>query len=131
MKKPLVALLLLACAGTVFGGAFLDFFQGRSDGDNIVLEWRSRTESNITSYEVQRKAGYNSAFIPVATVDPRGANSLYSWTDRSAYKTSNNLYIYRLKIVEGASASYSNEITVSHSVSSVKRTWGSIKAMFR
>ncbi|MBR9977971.1 MAG: hypothetical protein KFH87_07775 [Bacteroidetes bacterium] len=125
--------LILLLVGSAFGGAFLDFFNGRSDGNNIVLEWKTRTETNLLRYEIQRKAGNNGEFIILATVQPKGSNSLYTYVDRSAYKDAESIYGYRLKIVETASGptSYSNEITVTHSVSSVKRTWGSIKAMFR
>jgi len=127
----LFAVLLLA--GSAISGAFLEYFNGRSDGDNIVLEWKTRSESSLLRYEIQRKAGQSGEFVSLATVTPKGSNSLYSYIDRSAYKDSESIYVYRLRIVESASgpSSYSNEITVSHSVSSVKRTWGSIKAMFR
>lgn len=133
MKHVTLVLLTVFLAGTLFAGAFLDFFQGRSDGNNITLEWKTRTEQNLVSFEVQRKAGSEGEFITIATVEPRGSNSYYSYVDRSAYKGSASVYLYRLKINEGSSspASYSSDITVSHSVSSVKRTWGSIKAMFR
>lgn len=133
MKRSInILAILLLVAGTAVGGAFLDFFNGRSDGDNIVLEWKTRSESSLLRYEIQRKAGSNGEFVSLATVPPKGSNSLYTYTDRSAYKESESVYIYRLKIVESSGpASYSNEITVTHSVSSVKRTWGSIKAMFR
>lgn len=133
MKHVTFVLLTVFLAGTLVAGAFLDFFQGRSDGNNITLEWKTRTEQNLVSFEVQRKAGAEGDFITIATVEPRGSNSYYSYIDRSAYKGSTSVYLYRLKINEGSSspASYSNDITVSHSVSSVKRTWGSIKAMFR
>jgi hypothetical protein len=133
--KHLLTVFLIICAvsATAVSGAFLDFFNGRSDGDNIVLEWKTRSESNLLRYEIQRKAGYDGEFVTLATVTPKGSNSLYTYTDRSAYKATESLYIYRLKIVDsdGSPASFSNEIPVSHSVSSVKRTWGSIKAMFR
>ena len=133
MKRSInILAILLVVAGTAVGGAFLDFFNGRSDGDNIVLEWKTRSESSLLRYEIQRKAGSNGEFVSLATVPPKGSNSLYTYTDRSAYKESESVYVYRLKIVESSGpASYSNEITVTHSVSSVKRTWGSIKAMFR
>lgn len=133
MKRSInILLVLLIVAGTAFGGAFLDFFNGRSDGDNVVLEWKTRSESDLLRYEIQRKAGSNGEFVSLATVSPKGSNSLYTYTDRSAYKESESVYVYRLKIVETSGpSSFSNEITVSHSVSSVKRTWGSIKAMFR
>jgi hypothetical protein len=134
MKKILsVIVILLLVAGTAYSGAFLDFFNGRSDGDNIVLEWKTRSESSLLRYDIQRKAGQDGDFVTLATVSPKGSNSLYTYIDRSAYKASQSTYVYRLKIVEssGSPASYSSEISVSHSVSSVKRTWGSIKAMFR
>jgi hypothetical protein len=133
MKYILPLLLIVFLAGTLFAGAFLDFFQGRSDGNNISLEWKTRGEQNIVSFEIQRKAGYEGDYMSIVQIDPKGSNSYYSYVDRSAYKSSASVYIYRLKINEGASApaSFSNEITVSHSVSSIKRTWGSIKAMFR
>ena len=125
------ALVLLVA--TAFGGAFLEFFNGRSDGDNVVLEWKTRSESNLQRYEIQRKAGQSGEFITLATISPKGANSQYHYTGRAAYKDAGNVYVYRLRIVETGSgpSSFSNEVTISHSVSSVKRTWGSIKAMFR
>lgn len=128
-----ILITLLFVAWTAVGGAFIDFFNGRSDGDNIVLEWKTRSESNLQRFEIQRKAGTSGEFITLTSVQPKGSNSLYTYTDRSAYKDAGSLYAYRLKILESTSGpvSYSNEITVTHSVSSVKRTWGSIKAMFR
>ncbi len=131
LSSILIVFLLLA--GSAVSGAFLDFFNGRSDGDNVVLEWKTRSESNLLRYEIQRKAGQNGDFVSLATVNPKGSNSQYTYIDRSAYKDAESIYVYRLRIVESSSGptSYSNEITVSHSVSSVKRTWGSIKAMFR
>jgi len=133
MKSFLSLLLIVLLAGTLFAGAFLDYFHGRSDGNNISLEWKTRIEQQVVAFEIQRKAGHDGDFLTIATIEPKGSNSFYSYIDRSAYKGSASVYIYRLKINEGSSApaSYSNEITVSHSVSSVKRTWGSIKAMFR
>ena len=66
-------------------------------------------------------------------VSPKGDNSYYTFTDQNAYKTNDMVFVYRLKIVDNSSvATYSADVTVSHSISSVyKRTWGSIKAMFR
>lgn len=132
-KKTLFTLLCFSVlSATVLSGAFLDFFQGRSDGNNITLEWKTRTETGVSSYEVQRKPGNSGEFITIGTLEPKGSNSYYSFVDRNAYKESANIYVYRLKIVEAnGPASYSNEVPVSHGVSSVKRTWGSIKAMFR
>jgi hypothetical protein len=124
-------LVLLLVATAVLAGTFLEYFQGRSEGEDIRLEWKTREEVNLQHFKVERKTP-QSAFVDITTIEPKGSNSYYTYLDQSAYKTDNMLFIYRLKIVDtNSQVAYSNEVSVSHSVSGVKRTWGSIKAMFR
>jgi hypothetical protein len=132
-RIPIFLILLGLTVSTLCAGAFLDFFKGKSDGNNVTLEWRTRDENNVGTFEIQRRAGNSGDFAVLATVDPQGANSSYTYVDRSAYKSSANMYVYRLRIIDRGSdqSAYSNEITIYHSATSVKRTWGSIKAMFR
>ena len=115
----------------VYAGAFLDYFQGYSEGENVRLEWKTSEEVNLQNFIIERKTPQNP-YIEIATIDPQGNNSFYSYLDESAYKTEDLVFIYRLKILDNdGTVSYSSEVTVSHNVSGVKRTWGSIKAMFR
>jgi hypothetical protein len=124
-------LIVLLAVTALYAGAYLEYFQGRSEGDDIRLEWKTGEEVNLQNFKIERKTPQNS-FVEIATVQPKGNNSYYSYLDQSAYKMSGLIFIYRLKIVDtNGQASYSNEVTVSHNVSGVKRTWGSIKAMFR
>jgi hypothetical protein len=124
-------LTILLIATAVLAGTYLEYFQGRSEGEDIRLEWKTREEVNLQHFKVERKTP-QSSFVEITTIEPKGNNSYYTYLDQSAYKTDNMLFIYRLKIIDtNGQASYSNEVSVSHSVSGVKRTWGSIKAMFR
>ena len=124
-------LVLLLVATAVLAGTFLEYFQGRSEGEDIRLEWKTREEVNLQHFKVERKTP-QSSFVDITTIEPKGSNSYYTYLDQSAYKTDNMLFVYRLKIVDtSGQVAYSNEVSVSHSVSGVKRTWGSIKAMFR
>ena len=126
----LYIIILLAIA-TVYAGTFLEYFHGRSEGDDVRLEWKTREEVNLQHFRIERKTPQNS-FVEISTVQPKGNNSYYTYLDQSAYKTTDMIFIYRLKIIDtNGQTSYSNEVTVSHNVSGVKRTWGSIKAMFR
>ena len=130
MKVSYILLILLT-ATMIFAGTFLEYFQGRSEGEDIRLEWKTREELNLQHFKVERKTP-QSSFVDITTMEPKGSNSYYTYLDQSAYKTDNMLFIYRLKIVDtNGQVAYSNEVSVSHSVSGVKRTWGSIKAMFR
>jgi len=118
-------------ASVLFAGAMISLFQARSEGEDIILEWQTTQESNLKEFVIQRRTP-NGEFTDLSVIVPKGDNSFYSYRDESAYKTSEAFYIYRLKIVDNdGSISYSSEISVSHQVSSVKRTWGSIKALFR
>jgi hypothetical protein len=124
-------LLILLVASAVFAGTFLEYFHGRSEGEDIRLEWKTREEVNLQNFKIERKTP-QSSFVEITTIQPKGSNSYYTYLDQSTYKPTDMIFIYRLKIVDtNGQASYSNEVSVSHNVSGVKRTWGSIKAMFR
>ena len=123
--------IILLITTAVFAGTFLEYFHGRSEGEDIRLEWKTREEVNLQHFKIERKTP-QSPFVEITTIQPKGNNSYYSYLDQSTYKTTDMIFIYRLKIVDtNGQASYSNEVSVSHNVSGVKRTWGSIKAMFR
>jgi len=123
--------IILLTATALFAGTFLEYFHGRSEGDDIRLEWKTREEVNLQNFKIERKTP-QSSFAEISTVQPKGSNSYYSYLDQTTYKTTDMVFVYRLKIVDAnGQSSYSNEVSVSHNVSGVKRTWGSIKAMFR
>ena len=126
-----VYLIVIFTFAALYAGTFLEYFHGRSEGDDIRLEWKTREEVDLQNFKIERKTPQNS-FVEISTIQPKGSNSYYTYLDQSAYKASDLIFIYRIKIVDtNGQTSYSNEVTVSHSVSGVKRTWGSIKAMFR
>ena len=132
MKRGSIILFSILIVFTaVYAGAFLEYFQGRSEGEDIRLEWKTGEEINLQDFKIERKTP-NNAYVEIATIEPQGNNSYYTYIDESAYKTEELVFIYRLKIEDSdGNVSYSSEVTVSHNVSGVKRTWGSIKAMFR
>lgn len=133
MKNTLLKIsLALLVIASVFASAFIQSITARSDGENVIIEWKTGEESSsLTKFVVERKTP-NNGFIEIGTVNPKGSNSFYSFVDNNIFKGNNYIFTYRLKIVDNNSQiSYSSEVSVSHSISGVKRTWGSIKAMFR
>ena len=132
MKKKLFQILLvLSIVGTSLAGAFMEYFHARSEGENVKLEWKTGEESNLKNFIIERKT-QQSAYVELSTISPKGDNSFYTYVDESVYKSSDYVFTYRLRIVDAdQKISYSSEVSVSPSISGVKRTWGSIKAMFR
>jgi len=130
-KKFFQILLVLSIVGTSLAGAFMEYFHARSEGENVKLEWKTGEESNLKNFIIERKT-QQSAYVELSTISPKGDNSFYTYVDESVYKSSDYVFTYRLRIVDAdQKISYSSEVSVSPSISGVKRTWGSIKAMFR
>jgi Icc-related predicted phosphoesterase len=131
IKKSKYFLVFLLFITAVYAGAYIDYFHARSDGEDVRLEWKTGEENNLQKFVIERKSPQTN-FAEIGIINPTGSNSFYSFTDKNAYKSTDLLFNYRLKIVDNSNqVSYSHEVPVSHSVSGVKRTWGSIKAMFR
>ncbi len=136
MKKPLkiasIACLLII-TGLLYAATELQFFTAKNESDSILLEWKTGTEDNLNRFEVERSASEPNNYMPVGTVTAIGNNSYYYFRDNvSANNPAAPIYYYRLKLVDNTGAHvYSQTITVTHVISSVRDTWGSIKAIFR
>ncbi len=134
IRIPLItiAAIFLLYAVAVAGVFRVGSFQATSDGVNVTLHWVTDDETNVAHFEIQRMSGVNGVFMPIATIDPKGP-SAYEFVDNTAFQRVTSLYQYRIKVVhaDGSIPEYSPTVTVSHMVSGVRRTWGSIKSMFR
>ncbi len=134
LRKSLLTIAAVFLAVSVFGGVVKEgSLNGRSDGSTITIRWLSEDETGVAKYVLERKAGVNGSFIPLAEIQPRGNNESYEYVDDTAFRISESIYQYRLKVVfvNSSAPIYYGPITVSHRTSDVRRTWGSIKAMFR
>jgi hypothetical protein len=133
MKTRLFISIIIVSATILFAGANLLKVTGHSQNGTVVIEWQTLSETNLDHFVVEKKAYNNGSYMELGTVSPNASRN-YQYVDQSVFKTSDQLYIYRIKIVDNdGSVTYSGEIAVPHSNVSgvVKRTWGSIKALFR
>ena len=132
MKNRLTVIFtLFLLVSAALAGALIDYFHAQTEGENVKLEWKTTEETNLANFILQRKTS-DTQFIDLATINPTGNNSVYSYIDQAAYKMTNPIFQYRLKIVDrDGSTTFSQQVSVSPNISGVKRTWGSIKAMFR
>jgi len=119
---------IVAFAGTTIKDGTLD---ARSDGNDVTIQWGTTEESLMQEFVIERQGGTETDFVAIGSVSPKGSNSYYEFVDQTAFKATTSVYQYRIKIVAQDGITYSKVVTVAHNVSSVKRTWGSLKAMFR
>ena len=118
-----------------------DYFKARSEGNSVVIEWRSNSEKAVKQFDVERSLN-GQPYRYIQTTPAQGASASYRVVDEEAVmKQGNNNdqskflannYSYRLKIIgTNNSISYSEQVNVYHNVSGVRSTWGKIKEIFR
>jgi len=128
-----VLLLLVLGSGLLYGAVTLQYFTARDNSNGVLVEWKTGEESGTSIFEIERSADTPDNFIYINSKNATGNNSYYSYQDNSVdFGRTTSIYYYRLKCVEGnGNYTYTNHITVSHTVSGIRSTWGSIKAIFR
>lgn len=122
----------------------LNYFNAKTDGRNVTIEWKANNEDRLRFYELER-AEDNANYVKIYRQVAKGNTFNYRFVDEDALKESlgevnekinttqqNKSYSYRLKMLfEDGSSKYSDVTFVSQNVNSVRRTWGMIKEMFR
>ena len=102
----------------------------QSDG-TILISWTFVSDNNVDHYEVYRSTDVNGTFSHIGENVPKGT---FYFIDRyDLFKTADKLFYYKIKAVGTgfSQTSGSTSILYSSTSSAAKRTWGSIKAMFR
>lgn len=134
MKKTnfIFTVFLLLTGIFIYAGASLVYFQVTSLNEQVIIEWQTQEEVSLTKFEILRKAG-NGNFAKIGEVKAAGSFSTYKYIDKNIFKTTQNNYTYKLRFIntKGQPDGYSAEKSILPNISSVKRTWGSIKALFR
>jgi hypothetical protein len=141
LKALLTAIVCVFASLPAFAQTVIENLIARSDGRAITVEWRTSKETDVAMYEIERSPVNQLDFKKIGSVPARNTPQSYRFVDETALATytaggasvqSGAVYVYRLKIIDTSDKiTYSNTISVTHTISSVRRTWGMIKEMFR
>lgn len=131
MKNALIIFTLLSSVCFfAYASVTLKYFTASPSGTEIKLQWEVQAETGITEFQLWKRTSSNGA-VKIYSVIPNG-NKIYSYTDANVMKTNETqqTYIYTLRILQGSAYTDFTQ-TVNHSPTSIQRTWGSIKSMFK
>lgn len=129
-----IILVVIFTSGLLYASVTLQYFVARDNANGVLVEWKTSDEGGTIKFEIERSADTPDNFIFIDTKNATGNNSYYSFQDNSVDigGRTTSIYYYRLKCLEpNNNYTYTNHITVSHTVSGIRSTWGSIKAIFR
>lgn len=128
-----VALGVIFMVCTSFDGAVQNFLASYQ-GMDVRLEWQLADETDVVSYELARKKPDEVSYQRIAAIASTGMGT-YQFVDENLYRNAssgqpNSVLSYRLtvKTNQGTTVYFAN---LNNRPSSVQRSWGSIKAMFR
>lgn len=128
----LLAFLTVLLAGFAAFTVRLEYFEVALQDNDFVVTWEARTEEDAQAYELFRKTAYDEAYELVVSVPSHGTGKEYRFVDDQVYKAASEQVDYRLDVV------YTNglrqqlaERNMNYTPTYVRRTWGSIKAMFQ
>lgn len=133
MKRfPLLVLPFLIAASMGYG-VRLASFDVSPDGRSFAISWQMDLEEDVREYELMRRTPYsNDQFVRVQAFKAHGTGRPYVFRDDQVYKAAADYVEYRLDAV------YSNglresvaDAKLNYTTTAVRRTWGSIKAMFQ
>ena len=133
-----IAIVLTASLTVIAGQNLLDYLRASSDGDNITVEWKSIDENKVDYYSIER-SGSDQSFSEIDTKKAKGYPTTYKYIDQSAFKIdggsktlSKSVFYYRIVIHKTDNSTLTSDIvSVTHNMSSIHRTWGMLKEMFR
>ena len=103
----------------------------KSNGIDVTVHWSTIDETNVDHFEVLRSSGSTENFVSVGIVQK--GHSPYDFVDYSALMRTTTVYQYEVVAhsTSGNILQTSPIVSVTHTVSGVRRTWGSIKSLFR
>jgi hypothetical protein len=110
----------------------LSRFEARVLGEEVNVFWQVNDEQTVREYVLERKAQYDVGFKEIKRQTSDGRNRLYQFRDTDLYKATVSEQVqYRIRIVEkDGNVTTSNVLNANYTPTAVRRTWGSIKAMF-
>lgn len=128
--RPLFFLISITSVQTLYAQQFLiNFFNAQPKGADVLIEWEVQTDAGVAEYQVFRRFDNEPTLTHITTVKPSGSRK-YVYLDDDIFKTTSRVIHYELQVVTPDKI-YKSFAVISHNPTSVQRTWGSIKSLFR
>ena len=104
-----------------------------AENSDLVVTWRASVEEDLSHYILKRRTRLDYVPLEIAQIRAHGPNKLYTYRDSGIYKTAEETVEYELVAVasDGRTELSVAKLQTAYTPTAVRRTWGSIKAMFQ
>lgn len=99
----------------------------------VVVTWRTDTEVGVQGYEVMRRsAATGDQYRSLGSVAAHGAGRAYEFVDDDLYKNTSSMADYQVvAVLAGGGRQLLFGAQINYTTTGLRRTWGSLKAMFQ
>ena len=130
MKIYYFILVVILFVSSLLANAVITDWKAEPEQGKVILTWKTSSEDDVEKFVIER-SNDGQHFSEIGEVASRGPGCEYRYEDANLGMT-NNLFHYRLRVVNNdKSVQYSEVLNVIPNISSISRSWGSIKALFR
>jgi len=140
-RRQLSILLVVALSLPLaaFAGVFKPGSPSRVAGSGMTIRWETSDESKTVRFEVFRREFRSGGLGPaekIAELQSKGLDgSVYQIDDAGIFKSADRVLEYEIRAIDDQGfvieSAKTTTIFSTGLTSAAKRTWGSIKAMFR
>ena len=134
IRGSILIALVVAVAGwgMLSSSVRLSMFVVDSENSDLLVKWQANVEEDVAHYLIKRLTRLDNDFVEIEKMPAQGVNKLYVYRDDKIYKTAAETVEYALFAVDpdGGELSLGTRQT-AYTPTAVRRTWGSIKAMFQ
>lgn len=132
MKRFTLLFAVVILAGASMTDVRLKYFTVDQEGSAMILSWETEVETDVRQYELFRRTSQGSEFRLITTQAPQGIDQAYRYRDSQMYRSAASMVDYRLEVVFNSGLRQQlGERKVNYTSTAARRSWGSIKAMFR
>lgn len=124
-----LCILILAPLTMVAQNPTLNYFNASPDGTDVIITWEILDEAGVTNFRLWRKIDEEMSYKFLDAITPEGKRA-YQFADYTVYKEQPKNVSYKLQVHKDGLI-YTFYTNIVHNPTSVQRTWGSIKSMFR
>lgn len=129
LPLSLLIFLIMGSLSSRGQNVLLNSFVLQADGADIMISWELQDESGVAEYRIFRRFEDENTLTHVVTL-PNSKQNYYTYLDNNIFKQTPKVLYYELQVVvNGQIHKFTKGL--AHNPTSIQRTWGSIKSMFR